>query len=72
MSNTILLSCELYTFIQLLINSINVLNCYFESDIFLDGGNTAKESKRHDPVSQSIHYNRRERKKRNTRGNNII
>lgn len=50
MQDTILCSCELYTFIQLLIRSINVLNCYFEPGIFLAADNIAKEIKRPDPI----------------------
>lgn len=32
--HTMLCSCELYMFIQLLINSTNVFNCYFETCFF--------------------------------------
>ena len=52
MSDTMLWSCKLYTFIQLLINSINMLNCYFDLGIFLAAGNTVKETKRHDPFTK--------------------
>lgn len=48
-------SSELHTFIQLLINSINVLNCYFEPSIFLSARNTAKETKRRYPCFHKAH-----------------